>query len=402
MKQVRKNIIRCYFDGSIYSIVAMFISGGILQAFLLENGLNAQRVSVYVSVIQMVKIAAMLLLSPLFEKSKRIIEIYSKAHLLMIPMLLVMIICCYAKGMNVSVKYAILLGGAVVTSVGLGMISFLSYKLCYLILDMNNYGEVIAVQGIFVGLSSFLTASLLSKCTGSGDYLRRIGIFLIIAVVLVVSNTWIGLGFQDLKLNVSADPENRRKVNLLKYKSFTSMIVPFSVRGFATGTFDLFTTIGYYLGIVDAGLSAKMVAVANIAVFVTFFAYRRFARRHKDNELLLVSAFVMLVLMTMSFVFRNPTVFLAMYFLTYCIRTIFETVSPVAMVPIIEFDIVAQYCAWRGALHMAGVTLSGFVTIPLIERFGVVPVMIFNGLLFVLNSVISFSVIRTRSQGGIG
>lgn len=398
MNQLRKNIIICYFDGSLYSLVAMFISGGILQAFLLESGMDAQRVSVFVSLIQIVEITAMLTLSPLFENSKQIIKIYSKAHLLLIPMLLAMIVCCYVSGVSGNIKYGILLAGAVVTAIGLGMISFLSYKLCYLILDMNQYGEIIAAQGIFVGVSSFMTASLVSKVTSSGDYLRKIGFFLIASVILLIINTFVALQFKDLGLNISKDHVNKKKVNLLRYRSFTSMIVPFFIRGFATGTFGLFTTIGYYLGVVDAGMSAKMVAIGNIAVFLTFLFYRKFAVKHKDKELILFSSLIMTALMTLAFVFEKPLVFLCLYFWAFCFRTIFETVSPVALVPIIEYDIVAQYSAWRGALHMAGLAFSGFVTIPMIDRFGVVPTMIFNGILFIISSIVNYYCIKKFSS----
>ena len=71
-----------------------------------------------------------------------------------------------------------------------------------------------------------------------------------------------------------------------------------------------------------------------------------------------------------------------------------EMLCPVAIVPIVDYEIMSRYTAWRVALCLLGIAAAGIITIPLIDRFGVIPTMIGYGLLLFASGWIYCAVIK--------
>ena len=395
---MKKNLIINYSKAALYNIASLFLIGGIVQIFLLENGIDAQRVSVFVSVMQVAEISSMVVFSPMFERRKDLFRLNSRFHLLLLPMLFAMIFCCVAKGTGVQTKYLLVLIGGVITYMGIGLVSFTEYKLPYKIMDMQQYGSISAVQGIIVGITSLTASAIVAKAIDGRDYNGTMLFFLILAVVLILVCSRLVLRFRELNINASMTKNADRKINLLRYKPFYLLIVPNLMRGFATGTFGLFPTIGYHLGMLDSKTATDMVTIGNVAIFATFLFYRRFAKLHKDKELLLFAGSMLLFLMPLSFAGFGRTGFLIIYAVAFIFKTILESVSPIALVPIIDYEIVSQFSAWRVSLYLLGLAVSGLVTIPMIDRFGILETMILNGVFFVICNLITYVVIRRLSD----
>ena len=102
---MKKNRVLCYFDGSLYNLVAIFISGGILQSFLLEIGYSAQTVAIFVSVMQAAQILAMLVFSPILEDTPNVIKLYSNVHLLLLPIIIAMLFAYLGKEVSLGLFY---------------------------------------------------------------------------------------------------------------------------------------------------------------------------------------------------------------------------------------------------------------------------------------------------------
>ena len=380
---MKKNLKIFFARGAINSVTMLFLSGGLMQTFLLEAGISDRRVSAYVSVMQIAEVAAMIFLSAWIEKRKDMFRMYSRFHMMLLPMGIAMLAVCFFRNVPV---YALMLIGGAATYLALGLISVLEYKIPYRIMDMNEYGSNVALNSVITGIASLLASMLVSAAIKGRDFMSVIGFFIVPAVLMIVAESRMVLRYRDLNVNEQLTAPSGRKINLFTYKPFYLLALPNLFRGFATGTFNLYTTIGYHLGFIDTVTATYMVTIGNIVIFAVGIFYQKAAKLHKDTEILLISGILMLIAMPLAFA-GNVTLFLCIYAVAFFLKTIFEFVSPVSIVPIVDYNVIGQYSAWRVALYLIGVAVSGVLTIPMVDLMGIYPAMIANGLCFTLSGV---------------
>ena len=59
----------------MYNTAILMIAGSVIQAFLLENGINEVLVTSYLSVVQIVQVSVMLVVSLLIDRVKKIVRL---------------------------------------------------------------------------------------------------------------------------------------------------------------------------------------------------------------------------------------------------------------------------------------------------------------------------------------
>ena len=77
--------------------------------------------------------------------------------------------------------------------------------------------------------------------------------------------------------------------------------------------------------------------------------------------------------------FSNTAVFIAFYGVAYFFLHLINTAVPIVIVKIVDYDVIGQYSGWRMLLHTLGISISGFVCIPLFNLIGVIPTMVLSG-----------------------
>jgi len=217
---------------------------------------------------------------------------------------------------------------------------------------------------------------------------------LIPVIVMIFACYRMPFGFRETDVNREMLEDTGKKINILTYRPFYLLVLPNFLRGFATGTFTLFTTVAYHLGLIDTITATVMVTIGNVVIFAAGVVYRLLAKYHKDTLILMLTGFLMLVSMPMSFATDNVRVFLVFYALAFFGKTIFEYVSPVSIVPIVDYEVIGQYSACRVALYLLGVALSGLVTIDMVDAMGIIPAMLLNGAFFAFSGTGYYIVVR--------
>ena len=96
----KQNIKKYYIRYFLYYFANTFVSGGIIQSFMLEGGITSSQVSVYTAVIQIVQAAAMLLLGPVPEKKRDIVKINADANYLILPLCVCMLVVSIFSGIS--------------------------------------------------------------------------------------------------------------------------------------------------------------------------------------------------------------------------------------------------------------------------------------------------------------
>ena len=391
---IKRNIKINYLISALFNVLSLVITGGIIQSFLLENGVDARRVSVFVSAMQVSEVGAMVLLAPFFEKEENLFRLGSIFYLFMLPVTAAITVISLVRGFSVDARFWIMMATGFITYKGIGLASMNGYKLPYKIFDINDYGRICAVAGMITGVISIVSSAVLTRAIEAGDYHSTMAAVGVLCSLIILFCSWLWLKFREVDVNADRMQKTGRKIRLLSYRPFTLLILPNIFRGLGTGAFNLFTAVGYHMGLIDSVTAGLMVTLGNIAMFLTYFVYRRLALKRIDAELILVSSTALFLLMPMAFVGNNVKVFLIVYALAFFFKVMLEMLCPVAIVPIVDYEIMSQYTAWRVALCLLGIAVAGVITIPLIDRFGVILTMAGYGLLLFAGGLISLVVIK--------
>jgi len=391
---IRKNLTIYYIKNTLYTVVLLFFVGGLTQTFMLEAGIDEQRVARFISLMQIAEVSSMVLLSGYFEKRKDVFRLYGMFHLIVLPMALAMLAVCFVRGMSPGLKYGLMMVCGAVTYMGIGLVGMMDYKIPYHILNMQDYGAVTAVLSILGGAASLAASASITWMTARRDFMTVMGIMLIPVIVMIFACYRMPFGFRETDVNREMLEDTGKKINILTYRPFYLLVLPNFLRGFATGTFTLFTTVAYHLGLIDTITATVMVTIGNVVIFAAGVVYRLLAKYHKDTLILMLTGFLMLVSMPMSFATDNVRVFLVFYALAFFGKTIFEYVSPVSIVPIVDYEVIGQYSACRVALYLLGVALSGLVTIDMVDAMGIIPAMLLNGAFFAFSGTGYYIVVR--------
>ena len=165
------------------------------------------------------------------------------------------------------------------------------------------------------------------------------------------------------------------------------LFFPNLFRGYATGTFGIMTTVGYYYGIIDAGTAGIMAILSFLMVMIGCLIYARMSHLKKDAEIILISSVLLGICMIAMMVFKSPVIFIILYAAGTFIRNMIDYACPVALVAIVDYEWIGQFSSWRLALYMAGGAIAGVVLIPMLELFGGVTTMAVNALAFFIMGI---------------
>ena len=119
--------------------------------------------------------------------------------------------------------------------------------------------------------------------------------------------------------------------------------------------------------------------VTSVASIVASLAYSFFTRKIREKYILLGSSALAFLFLSLMVAIDGVTPFVVFYSLAYFFIYIISVSVPVTISRTIHYDIIGQYTGGRMLLHTLGTSIAGFVCIPMIKLFGVVPAIMISG-----------------------
>jgi predicted MFS family arabinose efflux permease len=187
----------------------------------------------------------------------------------------------------------------------------------------------------------------------------------------------------------------KEKINILKYKMFTALIIPNVFRGFCSGMVGMTVTIGYFTGLIDGSTANYVIIITNVMHIVSSFAFSKISQTIPDKYVLLGTSVVIAILLPLMTI-SNTTMFLVLYTVLYFFYNVLNNAVPVTVTKIVDYKIAGQYSSGRMLLNTLGVSLAGFVSIPMFRAIGVVPTLVIAGAMQVISGAGYFMVLRNR------
>lgn len=382
-----KNEIKLHIQCFLYSLIVFILNGTLLQTFLLENGLDEQTVTFSLSVLQIVQMLTIFLFSGIVDKLNRLKKVTALSFLICLPLNIYFLCLSFTPGTQTPIPFLIF---GIAFNIFLGLYNVISYKLPYCVIEIERYGIFTAYSGLFCGIITFLASVGIVALQGNFSY------FTVMRMMYILSLIFIGLVIiVTFCMEETAPPaikaETRKSRNILKYKHFTALIIPNILRGFCFGIIGMASTIGYYTGDINSASASILVTITAISSIASSLAYTLLNRKVKEKHTLIFSSIFVFIFLALMIVFNNTTAFLVFYGFAYFFFNLINTAVPIIVVKIVDYDVVGQYSGGRMLLHTLGISLSGFVCIPLFKLIGVFPTILLAGIAQIISGVIYYT-----------
>ena len=381
----KSNEIKYYISQPIHACgFALVGTGSIIQGFLIKSGVSDDNVTKFVSAMLIVQMLMMTLSSKAVENMKGMIRLSSLLPLLHIPLLGTMMYFCLGNGTPNAVFFSVLAAG-ILASVAYGLHGVLSYKLPYKIMNIKEYGRILGVSGVFLGLFSTLFSFVINYFTTSEkyDYFTVMIFFFAFGIAMFVLNAFVAGSYKEVSdNNVSTEKaEKEEKINIFRYKPFYILLVPNLMRGFHTGVWAVILVIGNTSGIVGGESGALLSALLQLALMIGCFIYSRIASKAEDGKLIFFSSLATAILAPLMLVGKNPAMFFAFYLVVSLFKNFIDYGVPTAITKIVDYRCIGQYSAWRMVLHTLGTALGGMAVPYMMSLFGAYGTLIIAGAL---------------------
>lgn len=392
----KDQMIKYYTTSILWSLITLVVSGSMAQTFLLEYGLSEEKVTSLFSIMQMAQVMTILCFSKFSDNLDSIVKTLVKTHLLDIPLCLVFMILCVKSVENQSIVFLILLLTGGIFSISAGINNVLAYKLPYKVMDMAYFGKFIAISGTLVGIFNVAFGMLSQKLQSVMGYIPSMK-YIVFCTLLFIPVYLVATGTMKESPVAENFTTTKEKINILKYKIFTALVIPNVFRGFCAGMVGMTITIGYFTGLIDGSTANYVIIITNVMHIVSSFAFSKITQTIPDKYVLLGTSVVVAVLLPLMTI-GNTTLFLLLYTVLYFFYNVLNNAVPVTVAKIVDYKIAGQYSSGRMLLNTLGISIAGFVSIPMFKAIGVVPTLIIAGAMQVISGAGYYLVLKNREK----
>ncbi len=396
---MKQNYIKYITGQVVISCINIFITGTVLQTFLLESGVGEHAVSVLESTILIIQSLVMAVSSRMVEKMKNILNSYAVTTTLRGIVILPMLLLCVVRGVSAWLVFTVVVVFKFIGTLFDGVYSVVCYKLPYHVIEMKDYGRMTALGELMSGV--FATA-----LSASVAYLNaRIGFFNGMKYVLCFGLVSLILGFfiirstkqtESYKANVR-NTQTDSKESIFHYKPFYLLLIPNFCRGICTGVLNVALVIGYHFKIIDGSNAFIVTVILQITTILGTILYAFLCNKILDGTMILAAS--ALVLAAMPFMANlGMGVFLTALFVARLATVIIGIAIPVAVVKIVNYTYIGRYSAWRMIVHTLGTALGSGTAIVMTDALGGITAMLISGLCMVLCGVAYYICLKAHDK----
>ena len=91
--------------------------------------------------------------------------------------------------------------------------------------------------------------------------------------------------------------------------------------------------------------------------------------------------------MPLIFAFRAPVLLLMLYAVSFLTSIVIGNAVPVGVAKVVDYEVMGQYSGYRMVIHLLGAACFGFVSMFLLETFGVTITMFFTAFLQLISGI---------------
>lgn len=352
------NEVKSYIYHSASAMSMMFVTGSIMQGFLLDFGATNNQVYVYETILNVMQVLSLFLSIFIIDKIKRLERLMAIDCILFIPLLLIVMVS-QILGKTGNTIYYLLLSFGIISFLSYGFRSAASYRIPYQIHDMKKFGAITAWQGIFAGITGFVISMLYTFVLKKFNNLVVNVVFLSLAIICFIIAAVTLLRYKINKAPTIILPSKRFNTQVFKNKRTYLLLIPTLLRGICSIIIGFYAVMATTLGIIDTKSLSILVVLAQVATFLGNFTFTRSIKKIKTSIILLIGGICLAVLMPLSLIWHNAIIFFAFYFFVVFFRAIVDTGVPVIVTEFIPYEQIGAFSSIRMMTHVIGHTVGG-------------------------------------------
>lgn len=364
------NNIKFYLQQAVASVVSLLVTNSMIQAYLLQGGINEERVAIYLTVMQIVTASVTFLLTFFIDRIKNVLKVYSYLTLSQSVLLATLIFFCLNQNTSADIKFFSILAAGCISNIMAGIAGVLGYKVPYHIINIEEYGVVSGRCGILVGVVGTLMSLIISLFQASFNYFSTMLYFLLFGAAMMIISFIIVRSYKPLPIALNSQrTKNKSQINILKYKPFYILLVPNLLRAYCEGIIFAGMTVGSLLGITDNSSGAVLTTISQVATLLGCVIFTLIVSRIWLGKIMLISSVFMLIAGPVMLT-GNITLFYIMYFVVYIFDIFIQYAVPVAVTKIVDYNAIGQYTTFRMLFHTLGLVIANATVIPLVRTIG--------------------------------
>lgn len=358
MDTVHANKLRAVAAYSLRTAALLCTTGPLMQTLLATLGFSSRWIYIHATLVQGVNTVTILLCARWADSGNAI----RKSALVQVPhglLYLLYIPLCIWKSPSL-VSFAALTAITVLQVVSVSLYTVCEYKIPYFIFPARDYGQVLAMQGIFSSLLTLGAGALVSALTPHVPYLVIMAVACVLSAALMLGAAFLYSRQQPVFETEEFGQSVHRHMRIpfsatFSHPSFYRLIPANLMRGFGYGAVLVAAALALELGF-DQQVSTAMVSVQSAASLLACGVFARLSRRVSPRVSVLVGSVSYGLLPLL--LWADQTVFLAVYGIAVLGRTLIDNAVPALLRFVVPPEISGPYHAWRMMLHNGGAMLA--------------------------------------------
>ena len=375
---IKRNVVLYYLQQICITLTQVIALGTVFCTFLLEMGLDETRVSVCVTVFQIVQTTAMLLLSRLAENKSIVLKGLGISYFFFSLIIVIMLFISIKAFATLNVLYVIILVIGAIVYLFVGLSSIFIYKAPHLIMDIKDYGKITGQVGVLSGIAGIAFSLTMSFFCNRFEYFKVMIFVCLFGIALSFTAGIIGFLYTPIESDIVKS--EKTSINIFRYKPFYQLLFPNLVRGISQGIAGLAAVIGYHCELLDSASAIALATVSQIAMFLSSQCYSFVAKKQINALVCLISGIGSLIAYPAMMIGKSKFVFLAFYAVAYFFMIAMGNGIPVLVAERIDYNCLGQFTAWRMGVFALGAALGGALVPILLNLTGALVTLTIAGL----------------------
>lgn len=385
-----KNETKYYTEFALWTVIMLFITGGITQTFFSEMGISPAQISFISSVVNIAQIFMMIFnvfVSDIIKNLKRSISILKLSPMLFF---LVLLPFCFIKGINTNIFFCCAIFASCIVNLFLGFYNVLSYRFVYQITDIKNYATLTNVSVIISSVITVLLSAVITYLSTRVPF-RYIAItFFIISIVFSMITSFIVKSMKIIAHEQETKKSEKFDFSILLKQDFAYFYIPNFLRGCANGIITVMSVI-CIKNITDSPVVlSSLVTVYYFACIVASLLYEFITKKIKTATIYVLSSILLCIVLPFSLLGKSLPVFLIFYAVSIIFYSIVSSSNPVYFSEIIDYREIGRYTATRMITMTLGQAISGFFVSFSIDRIPSVFILVVCGVCQLISGVMLY------------
>lgn len=397
---IMDNEKKYYIYSCMWSVVQLFIAGGVLQSLFLEFGFSGRQVGNYVSMANIAQILIMIGSVFWADKVKQIRETIAWMMLSPIPFVLFMLFLCFWKNMKVSEAYAgVMLLGFMVNLI-VGFYNILCYRFPYLVIDIKNYSRLTNNQGIINNVLLVLVSGAISFLAAIFSFRKIMTAGFIFTIVLCIITTVTVKKMKIVKAYPSVPAGEQFFWEKLKQPVFRYFLFPNFLRGISDGTMGVITVICAEEITDRSEILSLLVTVNAVALILGSALYQAIRKKVSTVRLYMFFGFVMCLFFPSMILGKRLEIFIICYFTASIGYAIVSNAGAIYPTEIIGYYEIGTYTSIRFIAMTLGKAVAGYGVAVAMDYVPTMIVLLVSGICQATSGIFYYRYdVRYRNSG---